>query len=93
MNLQQMMMQAQKIKREMDKAHAELAKQPFTISKNGAVTVTILGDYTVTNVSIDPEMLEKENQGMLQELLTLALNEGLAQITKAKDAINDRMQG
>lgn len=93
MNLQQMMMQAQKIKREMDKAQAELAKQDFIISKNGAVTVTIKGDYTVTNVAIDPDMLEKDNQEMLQELLVLALNEGLSQITKAKDAINERMQG
>ncbi|NCA97664.1 MAG: YbaB/EbfC family DNA-binding protein, partial [Bacteroidia bacterium] len=59
----------------------------------GAVTVTIKGDYTVTNVAIDSDMLEKDNQEMLQELLVLALNEGLSQITKAKDAINERMQG
>lgn len=93
MNLQQMMMQAQKIKREMDKAHAELAKQTFTVSKNGAVTVTLRGDYTVVDVKIDEDMLEKDNHEMLQELLTLALNEGLQQISKANEAINERMQG
>lgn len=93
MNLQQMMMQAQKIKREMDKAQAELAKQAFVISKNGAVTVTLRGDYTVSSVAIDEDMLEKDNQDMLQELLVLAINEGLAQITEAKNAINDRLQG
>ena len=37
MNMQQLMMQAQKMKRELEKAKAALAEQEFEVSKGGAV--------------------------------------------------------
>ena len=42
--MQQMMIQAQKMQRELNKALAELAKQEFSVNKSGAVTITMMGD-------------------------------------------------
>ena len=44
MNMQQMMIQAQKMQRELKKAMDELAKQEFTVNKSGAVNITMMGD-------------------------------------------------
>ena len=46
MNMQQMLIQAQKMQREMQKAQDELAKKEFQVSKNGIVTVTMPVSYT-----------------------------------------------
>ena len=45
MNMQQMLIQAQKMKRELEKALNELKAQEFSITKNGAVTIKMLGDF------------------------------------------------
>ena len=55
MNMQQMMAQAQKMQRELRKAQAELAKKEFIVSKGGAVTVKVLGNKEIAEVSIDKE--------------------------------------
>ena len=44
MNMQQMMIQAQKMQRELKKAMDALAQQEFSVNKSGAVTVTMYGD-------------------------------------------------
>ena len=53
MNMQQMIMQAQKMQRELKKAKAELAKQEFTVTKGGAVTVVMYGNKLIKSISID----------------------------------------
>ena len=60
MNMQQMIAQAQRMKRELEKAQAELEKQEFSITKGGAVTVTMLGSKEVKSISIDEDAFEKE---------------------------------
>ena len=85
MNMQQMLMQAQKLQREMQKKQAELEEQEFTISKGGAVTVVVKGDKSVKSVSIDKDAMDPDNKDMVEELIALAINEAIDQI-KAKEA-------
>ena len=59
MNMQQMLMQAQKMQRELAKAQAQLAEKEFTVSKGGAVTVVLKGDKTVVSVSVDEDAFDK----------------------------------
>ena len=93
MNMQQMMAQAQKMQRELNKAYAELAEKEFTVTKGGAVTVTMLGSRILKSVSIDEEALEKENKEMLEDMIVMAFNEVVGQIDKAKGDINERITG
>ena len=85
MNMQQMIIQAQKMQREMQKKQAELEAQEFTVSKGGAVTVVVKGDKSIVSVSIDKDAMDPDNKEMVEELIALAINEAIEQI-KAKEA-------
>ncbi len=93
MNLSQIMQQAQKMQRELKKAKETLAKQEFTISKNGMVNVTMLGDKSIKTIDIDKDALDPENKEMLEEAILLAVNELLEQIIEAEQEINENITG
>lgn len=93
MNMQQMMIQAQKMQRELKKALDELAKQEFTVSKSGAVTVTMMGDGSLKSIEIDNDAFDAENKEMVQDLLVLAVNELQENIETAKEEVNERITG
>ena len=93
MNMQQMMIQAQKMQRELKKAMDELAKQEFTITKGGAVTIVMMGDGSLKSVSIDEDAFEKENKEMVEELIVMAIQELSEQVEEAKEEINERITG
>ena len=83
--MQQMLMQAQKLQREMQKKQAELEAQEFSVSKGGAVSVVVKGDKSIVSVSIDKDAMDPDNKEMVEELVALAINEAIEQI-KAKEA-------
>ena len=93
MNMQQMMIQAQKMQRELKKALDELAKQEFSVNKGGAVTVTMMGDGSIKSIDIDDDAFEKENKEMVQDLIVMAINELDEKIETAKEDINERITG
>lgn len=93
MNMQQMIIQAQKLQREMQKAHAELEQQEFTVSKSGAVTVVVKGDKTIKSIDIDKDALDPENKDMIEELIALAINEAVEQIQAKEAEIDSKVSG
>ena len=93
MNMQQMIIQAQKIQREMQKKQAELEAQEFTVTKGGAVTVVVKGDKSIVSVSIDKDALDPDNKEMVEELIALAINEAIAQIKAKEEEISSSMSG
>ena len=92
MNMQAMLMQAQKIQRELQKAKNELATKEFTITKAGAVTVVVLGNKTVKSITIDDAAL-KEDKEMVEDSIVLAINEAYEEIKSADEEINLRITG
>ena len=93
MNMQQMMAQAQKMKRELEKAQAALAEKEFSVSKGGAVTVIMLGNKTIKSIDIEKDALDPENKEMIQDMIALAINELFEQINVAEEEINERITG
>ena len=93
MNMQQMLMQAQKMQRELAKAQAQLAEKEFTVSKGGAVTVVLKGDKTVVSISIDEDAFDKDNKEMVEEMIVLAINEAQEKIDEESEAINEKITG
>lgn len=93
MNMQQMMIQAQKMQRELKKAQAELAAKEFVVTKGGAVTLTVLGSKEIKSVVIDKDAFDPDNKEMIEDMIALAYNEALAQIEKANEEINERITG
>ena len=93
MNMQQMMIQAQKMQRELKKAQAELAQKEFKVTKGGAVTVIVLGSKEVKAIDIDKDAFEPDNKEMIEEMIAMAINEANAQIDEEAEAINERITG
>lgn len=93
MNMQQMLMQAQKMQRELAKAQAQLAEKEFTVSKGGAVTVVLKGDKTIVSVSVDEDAFDKDNKEMVEEMIVLAINEAQEKIDEESEAINEKITG
>ena len=93
MNMQQMMAQAQKMQRELQKALKELDEKEFTISKGGAVTIKMYGSNQIISVSVDEDAFDAENKEMVEDMIALAINEGLEQIKEERDSITERITG
>ena len=93
MNMQQMMAQAQKMQRELQKALKALEEKEFTITKGGAVTVKMYGSNEIISITIDEDAFDKENKEMVEDLVAMAINEGLEQIQAEREAINERITG
>ena len=93
MNMQQMLMQAQKMQRELAKAQAQLAEKEFTVSKGGAVTVVLKGDKTIVSVSVDEDAFDKDNKEMVEEMIVVAINEAQEKIDEESEAINEKITG
>lgn len=93
MNMQQMMIQAQRMQRELKKAMDELAKQEFSVNKSGAVVVTMMGDGSLKSVEIDNDAFDADNKEMVQDLIVMAVNELQEKIEKAKENINEKITG
>ena len=93
MNMQQMIIQAQKLQREMQKKQAALEAEEFTITKGGAVTVVVKGDKTVKSISIDKDAMDPDNKEMVEELIVLAINEAVEQIKAREEEISSSVSG
>ena len=89
--MQQLMIQAQKMQRELKKAKDQLHEKEFSKNKSGVVEVTVKGDKTVVKIDIDKDALEDKE--MVEEMIALALNELYEQIDTEEEAIEDKLAG
>ncbi len=91
--MQQMIMQAQRMQREMKKAQDALEQKEFVVEKGGMVKMTVLGNRTVKSVEIDKDALDTENADLLCETIAMAVNEAMEEIQKESDTIQEKITG
>lgn len=91
--MQQMLQQAQRMQRELQKAHAELETKEFHVEKSGMVEAVVFGNRSIKSLSIDKDALDPENKEMLEEAIVLALNDAFEQINKANEEIEEKITG
>ena len=89
--MQQMLQNAQRMQREIAKANAAIAATEYPVSKNGMVSLVVMGGRTIKSLDIDDEALDPDNKEMLVETIRLALNEALEQINQAYDEAEERI--
>ncbi len=73
MKMNQIMKQAQALQEKFKKQLDELRVE--ATAGGGMVTVQMSGNKTVLGVTIDPEVVDKDDVEMLQDLVTAAVNE------------------
>jgi DNA-binding YbaB/EbfC family protein len=91
--MQQMLMNAQRMQRELQKAHAALAETEFKVSKAGMVDLVMMGDRTIKEIHIDKDAMEPEMVEDVQEAIKLAINEALEKINAANEEIEEKITG
>ena len=89
MDMKQMMRQAQKMQKELNKAQEEIATMSFEATAGGGmVTAVASGDMAITSLTIDPDAVEPEDVEMLQDMVVAAVNEALRGVSELS---NQRM--
>ena len=91
--MQQMLMQAQKMQRELTKAQQKLAETEFKVSKAGIVEVVLMGDKSVKSITVDPDAFDPENKEMIEETIVLAINELVQKIDAENERIEEEITG
>lgn len=86
-NMQGMMKQVQKMQKDMEKAQSELNEREFVgEATNQLVTATFTGDRKLKDISIKEDVVDPEDVEMLQDLVIMAVNDGLAKVEKETEA-------
>jgi DNA-binding YbaB/EbfC family protein len=88
-NMGQLMKQAQQFQSKMAKLQEELGDKTVEASAGGGmVTVVVNGKQEMLSIRIDPEVIDRDDPEMLQDLIMAAVNDGL---TRAKNMMNEEM--
>ncbi len=88
MYIQQMMKQAQQVQERLQKTLAELRVE--ATAGGGMVTVVINGAKQIQSLTIDPEVVVKEDVEMLQDLIVAAINDANR---KVDEQLGQQMSG
>ena len=90
-SMQKQLQQMQAMQRQMEALQAEIEeKEVQTTAGGGAVSVTISGKKEITRLEIKPEVCDIE---MLQDLIIVAVNEGLRQIDEISNSEMSKLTG
>lgn len=85
-NMQSMIKQAQKMQADITSVQEEIENENFTASAGGgAVEITMNGRKQVQSLSIKPEVVDKDDIEMLQDLIISAVNECVKQIEETSE--------
>ena len=84
MNMQNMMRQAQKLQKQVEKRQAELAATKFTGSSvQDLVTATFTGDKKLVAIDFKSEVVDADDIETLQEMTVQAINDALTKVDEA----------
>ncbi len=86
-----LMKQAQKLQGDVAKVQEELAKmQCDGAAGGGLVTATVNGQFELVRIKIDRTVVDPNDIGMLEDLVTAAVN---AAATKIRETSKEKMAG
>ena len=88
MNINQMMKQAQQMQERLQKQMTDMRVE--ATAGGGMVTVVVNGHKAIQSLTIDPEVVSKEDVEMLQDLILAAINDANR---KAEEQLTKQMGG
>lgn len=92
--MQKQLQQMQAMQRKMEALQAEIEeKEMTTTAGGGAVTVTVNGKKEITSLQLKPEIVDPDDIEMLQDLIMVAVNEGIRQIEEMSNAEMSKLTG
>jgi DNA-binding YbaB/EbfC family protein len=90
----QQMQQLAAMQAQMDAVQEELEKKEVEATAGGgAVAVKVNGKKELVSVKIDPDVMDKDDPEMLQDLIIVAVNEALRQIEELSQSEMGKVTG
>lgn len=81
-----MLKQVQKMQEDMANLQADLDEREFkATSGGGMISVTVNGKHELKELKINPDAIDPEDPEMLEDLITVAINEAIATATKTSE--------
>lgn len=94
MNIQEMMKQAKRLQAKMESIREEAAQRTVEGSAGGGmVTVTVNGKNEVLSVRIEPEVVDRDEVEMLQDLVVAATNQALGRAQEMMESELSKLTG
>ena len=92
--MQKQLQQMQAMQRKMEIIQAEIEeKEVTTTAGGGAVNVTVNGKKEIVKLELKPEVVDPEDIEMLQDLIIVAVNEGIRQIEEISNNEMSKLTG
>jgi len=89
-NMNNMLKQVQKMQKQMEEMQGELEQREVEASAGGgAVNVKVTGKKQVVELKIDPEVVDKDDVEMLEDMIVAAINEAFR---KADEMMESEMK-
>ena len=93
-SMQKQLQQMQAMQRQMEALQAEIEeKEVQTTAGGGAVSVTVNGKKEIVKLEIKPDVVDPDDVEMLQDLILVAVNEGLRQIDEISNSEMSKLTG
>lgn len=85
-NMNQMLKQAQKMQEDMTNLQSDLESREYSaVSGGGAVSVTVDGKHLIKSIKINPDIIDPEEPEMIEDLITVAVNEAINNAIKTAE--------
>ncbi len=85
-NMNQMLKQAQKMQEDMANLQADLEQREFTATSGGGmIEVTVDGKHLIKSIKINPDAVDPDDSEMLEDLITVAVNEAISNAIKTSE--------
>ena len=93
-NMNSMIKQAQKMQDEITELQNDIVARDFSAtSGGGAVEVVVTGAKNIKALTIKPEVVDKDDVEMLQDLIISAINEAMADVEKTTEEEMNKITG
>lgn len=85
-NMNQMLRQAQQMQQDMQNLQADLEEREYSASAGGGlVEVTVDGKHFIKSIKINPDAIDPEDTEMLEDFVTIAVNEAIGNAIKTSE--------
>lgn len=85
-NVNAMLQQAQRMQQEITAAQEDLEQREFTATSGGGmVSVTMTGGKVIKSLTINPEVVDKDDIETLQDLVVAAVNQATQQVEEVSE--------
>ena len=93
-NMGNVMKQVQKMQKEMKKMQDELERKTVEVTTGGgAVKIVMNGQKQVQSLKINPDVVDKEDVEMLEDIIAAAMNEALKKVDEMMGAEMGKLAG